>query len=59
MSEYDDDYGHDLYLSRKQDEKWTQCPECKQWLHVQDHVEGSAYCECSQSLPEDDEDSQG
>jgi len=56
MNDYDDDYQADLHVAGKERKGWKMCPECKQWLHVQDHVEGSAYCECSQSLPEEEEE---
>ena len=52
----DYDYSEELYLDRKRKEGWIQCTECKQWLHQEDYKEGSAYCECSQSLPEEEEE---
>ena len=55
-NDYDDDYGEELHLERKAKEGWTLCQECGTWLHLEDYKTGSDFCECSQTLPEEDEE---
>ncbi len=49
---YDDDpeYAQEEYMHRKRREGWTQCTECLNWLHLEDWQTGSDFCECTQTL---------
>ena len=48
MPDYDDDYQAELHLEKKGKEGWTLCRQCGVWLHLKDHEEGSAFCDCNQ-----------